>query len=136
MNAATNMFERTEAAICQKHIDALVGEHPAIGGAIVSTVDGFEVAASIAGSISAAKLSAMTSSLLALADAITSESGAGECLDMTIDAKYGRILLMDIPHVDRKLLLTVLCDTGVTLGQVLWAARKCREEIGGRLGDG
>jgi uncharacterized protein len=136
MNAVASAAGPTEASICQKYLDELVHTHTQINGAIVSTVDGFEVAARVAGSLSAAKLSAMTSSLLALAEAISAESDAGECRDMVIDASAGRILLMDIPNADRRLLLTVLCDSGTTLGQALWAARECREEIARNLGNG
>lgn len=132
-NAALNTFDRSEAAICQEQVVALVDAHPGIGGALVSTVDGFEIAAHVGPSISTAKLSAMSSSLLALAAAISSESGGGECRDLTIDGTHGRILLMDIPYPGRQLLLTVLCDSKTTLGQTLWAARSCREDIAVRL---
>lgn len=133
MSIVTKESELTDVGVCQQQIDELVILHSAICGALVSTIDGFEVAASIPDSVSAAKVSAMTSSLLALSGAISNESGAGECRDITIDSSAGRILLMDIPHADRQLLLTVLCDTQATLGQALWAARRCRDEIGVRL---
>ena len=133
MNASVDTFGRTESAICQERIDTLLQAHPEISGAIVSTVDGFDVAAALRGNLSAAKLSAMTSTLLALGGAVTSESDVGECRDIVIEASSGRVLLMDIPHVTRKLLLMVLCGRGVTLGQVLWAARTCREELSRHL---
>lgn len=133
MNASVDTLGRTESAICQKQIDVLMLVHPEINGALVSTIDGFDVAAALRGNLSAAKLSAMTSALLALGGAVTSESGVGECRDIVIEASTGRVLLMDIPHTTRKLLLTVLCESGVTLGQVLWAARRCRQELSRRL---
>ncbi len=135
MTVPVDLLGHTETAICQKLIDALLQTHSEISGALVSSIDGFEVAASLRGKISAARLAAMTSSLLALGEAVGSESGVGTCRDIVIDASAGRALLMDIPHPTRKLLLTVLCNTRVTLGQVLWAARNCRQEIGQRLGD-
>ncbi len=133
MSTSVDVLGRTETAICQKLIDALLQTHAEISGALVSSIDGFEVAASLRGKISAARLSAMTSSLLALGEAVGNESGVGTCRDIVIDASAGRVLLMDILHPTRKLLLTVLCNTRVTLGQVLWAARNCRQEIGQRL---
>ncbi len=133
MNANVNSFGRTEAAICQKQIDALVEQHAEIGGALVSTGDGFDVAARIKEPLSAAKLSAMASSMMALAEAVSAESAIGECNDMIIDASGGRVFFMGIPNTNRSLLLTVLCDNEMSMGQVLWAARNCRAEIASRL---
>lgn len=125
-----------ERAVCEASLDGLVSGNPEVGGALVSTVDGFEVAARMSEAISPQKLAAMTSSLLALAEAIANESAAGSCRDLVIDASEGRVLLMDIPGAQRKLLLTVLCDARATLGSVLWAARNTRESIGKALGAG
>ena len=93
-------------------------------------MDGFEIAASLDSSLSAAKLSAMTSSLLALSEAISRESALGVSRDMVIDAERGRLLLMEIPTNESRLLLTVLCDNAVTLGQVLWAVKAFRDDLG------
>jgi predicted regulator of Ras-like GTPase activity (Roadblock/LC7/MglB family) len=135
MNAVASDFLNTDTVVCEERIRLLVETHSAIRGALVSTVDGFEVAARLPDSVSSAKLSAMASSLVALAEAVSSESGGGECHDLVIDANACRVLLMDIARADQKLLLTVICDTDETLGQVLWAVRKCRDEIRTRLRD-
>ncbi len=122
-------------ALCQQQIDSLIEAHSEIRGVLVSSIDGFEVAARMRGSASPAKLAAMTSSLLALGEAVSDEGEVGHCRDVVIDASAGRVLLMDIPHATRKLLLTVLSDNASTLGQVLWAVRTCRQEIGRRLAE-
>ena len=133
MNAKIDTVNRVEAAIYHAHIEALVALQPEISGVLVSTVDGFEIASKLAPDLSAAKLSAMTSSLLALAEAMCSETAGGSCRDLVIDAEAGRILLMELPHRDQKLVLAVLCTNKVTLGQVLWAVRDCREQLSRRL---
>ena len=127
---------RTERALCQKQVDALLSSVPEIRGALVSAVDGFDVAANLRPPLSAAKMAAMTSSLLALGDAVSSESGQGGCQNVVIESDHGRILMMDIPNRHRKLLLTVLIGGEITLGQVLWAARQCAEETGRMLDGG
>ena len=133
MNGDALTTADSETLICQSHLEALISGHAEINGALVSTVDGFEVAARFADKKSAAKLSAMTSSLLALSEAICVESNVGKCIDMMIEASSGRLLLMDIPRPGSQLLLTALCDRDATLGQVLWAVRRCREQIAGAL---
>ncbi len=121
---------RTGSALLQKRLERFVADNSDIRGGVISTVDGFEIAASLDRSLSAAKLSAMTSSLLALSEAISRESALGVSRDMVIDAELGRLLLMEVPASDSRLLLTVLCDNAATLGQVLWAVKAFRDELG------
>lgn len=118
-------------AALQKQLDQFVENNPDILGCAVSTVDGFEVAASMKRPMSAAKLAAMTSSLLALAEAISSESEMGASKDLVIDAEKGRLLLMEIPTAGSRLLLTALCHNSATLGQVLWPVKALRNELQG-----
>lgn len=134
MMARPRPLGRTHAAICQFQLDALVEKAPQVRGALVSTVDGFDVAANVRKPLSPARLSAMASSLLALGEAVSSESDTGICKDIVIDASDGRVLIMDVPFAAQKLLLTVLSDSAATLGQILWAARDCRNEIIRQLG--
>jgi uncharacterized protein len=118
---------------CQKYLDALREEHAGIAGALLSTVDGFEVAASVGAQVSAKKLAAMTSSLLALAQAVSQECSVGQCRDLVIEASTGLVLLMDVPSAQHKSVLTVLCSEAAMLGRFRWAARSARESIASAL---
>lgn len=122
-----------EQHVCRRVIDELVGNNSYVSSALVSTLDGFEVAASLAKPTDARKLAAMSSSLLALAEAMCEESETAPCRDVVIDAQLGRILLMDVPASERKLLLCVVCDQAATLGGVLWSVRNARDSIGREL---
>lgn len=128
-----NAVRQRECLAC---ISELVEGHTDVAGALVSTVDGFPVAARLQQPEAAARLAAMSSSLVAVAEAISRDAQAGECRDMVIDASEGRILLMDVPQPAGKLLLMVLCTPTATLGQVLWAARHCRLDMSARLAQG
>lgn len=133
MNAAAPSVHDSEITICQHEIDKLIEELGEIKGVLVSSIDGFEIAARMRGNSSPAKLAAMTSSLLALGEAVSEEGEVGQCSDLVIDATSGRVLLMDIPHPTRKLLLTVLSSSTLTLGRAIWAARNCRQMISEKL---
>ncbi len=133
MNAIRELPGRTERALCQKLLDALIDTYPEISGALVSSIDGFEIAARLPPSLSPATLSAMTSSQVALGQAICGETGIGASLNVVIEAESGRVLMLDIPNQRRKLLLTVLCRDGASLGGVLWPVRRCAQEIGKRI---
>jgi uncharacterized protein len=86
MNAVSELPGRTERALCQKHLDALIDGYPDIIGALVSSVDGFEIAARLQPQLSPATMSAMTSSQLALGQAICGETAMGACLNVVIEA--------------------------------------------------
>jgi len=130
MSAVPIRGHEAERALCQPHLDILVGGSSEVLGALISTVDGFEVAANVRATTSVQKLAAMTSSLLALAEAMSHEGEVGNCIDVVIEAGEGMVLIMDVPNDRRRLLLTVLCNKVATLGSVLWAARNTRNEIG------
>jgi predicted regulator of Ras-like GTPase activity (Roadblock/LC7/MglB family) len=124
---------RNEQIICRKRIYELISSQLKILGALVCTSDGFEVAAQLPRKISAATMSAMSSSQLALSEAICAETGIQRCRNVVMEADAGIVLMMDIPNRGNKLLLTVLCQSDCILGQVLWAARQCAEETGAQL---
>ena len=133
MTTVSDEATQTSADLCQACIAALIGSQAGITGALVSTVDGFAVAAQVRPPVSGDRLAAMTSSLVALVDAVSQDGGIGEGRDIVVDATAGRLLLLDVPQAGSKLILTVLCDPSATPGQVLWAARRCREHLSARL---
>lgn len=114
---------------CQAQLDALRREHREVVGTLLSTMDGFEVAASVGAPISPKKMAAMTSSLLALAEAVSRESSVGQCRDLVIESSSGFVLMMDVPSTAHRSVLTVLCTEAAVLGRIRWAARNAREAI-------
>lgn len=114
---------------CQSYLDTLRREHREVAGTLLSTMDGFEVAASVGEQISPKKMAAMTSSLLALAEAVSRESSVGQCRDLVIESSAGLVLMMDVPSTAHRSVLTVLCTEAAVLGRIRWAARNAREAI-------
>lgn len=114
---------------CQVHLDALRREHCEVAGTVLSTMDGFEVAASVGTKVSPRRLAAITSSLLSLAEAVSRESSVGQCRDLVIESSAGLVLMMDVPSATHRSVLTVLCSEPSVLGRVRWAARNAREAI-------
>lgn len=114
---------------CQAHLDALRREHREVSGALLSTMDGFEIAASVGAQLSPKKMGAMTSSLLALAEAVSRESVVGQCRDLVIESSAGFVLMMGVPSKAHRSVLTVLCTEAAVLGRIRWAARNAREAI-------
>ncbi|MBL8263447.1 MAG: roadblock/LC7 domain-containing protein [Xanthomonadaceae bacterium] len=135
MSETISVLGRTERAMCQKHVEQLLSTVPGVVGVLVCSVDGFEVASRLRPPLTAERMSAMTSSQLALGEALCNETGSGTCLNVVIEAEAGRLLMLSVPARRRRMLLTVLCEQNSVLGSVLWAARACAQDIGRRLDD-
>jgi predicted regulator of Ras-like GTPase activity (Roadblock/LC7/MglB family) len=133
VSESTGALGRVEQMWFQKRIDALVASSAGVEGVLICSADGFEVATNLPMPLSAATLSAMTSSQVALGEALCVESCMAPCVNVVIEAERGWLLMMDIPNQRRKLLLTAKAAAGSMLGQVLWAVRQCAQEIGARL---
>lgn len=136
MPTVVELDSRVREQACLTCITKLVEGHGDVAGALVSTVDGFPIASRLPQPDAAPRLAAMSSSLVAVAEAISRDAQVGDCRDLVIDASEGRVLLMDVPQPGGTLLLMVLCTPTATLGQVLWAARHCRRDMSARLTQG
>ena len=96
---------------------------------VVSTEDGFEVAAYAENKAQTRRLAAMASSLAALCDVAGEESQLGPCDNITISAADGHIVLLRIPRLDLPLTLSVVARKDTVIGQVLYFARITVKEL-------
>lgn len=120
-------------ADCRDALEGLVSQTAGIDSAAVVTGDGFEVAAVLRAGVSADKLAAMVSSLLALSEAVAGELAMGRCRYVIVETESGSVVTLRIPVPERELLMSVLCGNAATLGGVLFAARDCAHALAARL---
>ncbi len=114
---------------CNPHLQWFVSETIGVTAALVATTDGFEVASVLHQSLAQEKMAAMTSSILALGEAVLAEAELSDCQNVVIEAAGGLIVMLAIGDARGELLLSVIADRNAMLGQVLWAARRCCEQI-------
>lgn len=119
--------------ICERGIVDLLKGVPHTIGALIATIDGFDVAANLQPDLSAARLAAMSSSILAVANTMSTDSKLSQCRNLVIEADSGRILLMEIPAEGAELVLMVLCGPQANLGQLLWPVRQCSQALATQL---
>lgn len=129
--AVTN--DTARADLCRTHLDAMVHEVTGIESAAVVTGDGFEIAAVLRHGVSGNKLAAMTSSLLALSEAVVEELKMRGCRNVIIEGEGGTVVMIRVPARGTDLLMSVLCRESAVLGSVLYAARMCAARIGVEL---
>lgn len=115
---------------CGEALQKLMRDLPSVTAAVVATSDGFEVASLHAdGQMSATRLSALASSLLALGQAALRElsmTGSGSVL---IENPMGKILLVDVRGERLPVVLCVVADASAMTGKLLWAARQCADAL-------
>lgn len=111
-------------AAAQRVVQALMHKVRGVRGCVVSTEDGFEIAAHSQGRGATARLSAMASSMAALGVIAGEENQLGPCSNVMVEAADGFIVMLHARRADCTLVLSVVASKEAVLGQVLYIARK------------
>lgn len=91
---------------------------------LVSTEDGFEVAAQVENTAQISRLSAMASSLAALGALAGEESRLGACDSLVMEATDGFIAILQIRRQEVTLILSVVTGRDAIIGQVLYYSKQ------------
>ena len=108
----------------QRQLEEFVAANPDVTLALVTSSDGFEVAAHPSMPV-AKRIAAMSSSLQALSEAIAREAGRGRSRNLIIETDNGTILVLGIPNTTPRMSLAVIASGSEVLGRLLWATRNC-----------
>lgn len=95
-------------------------------GALISTVDGHEIAASLKRDIPTHKISTMNSSLLALGESIAKESSQRLCQFVILENSDGRVVSLRINDI---LMLTCISTKETNLGMLLSSGRHTADAL-------
>lgn len=114
---------------CDRALDELMLEVKGIKAVVVSTEDGFEVAARVENTAQIARLSAMASSLAALGAMAGEESHLGLCESLVMQAADGFIAIMQVRRADVSLIVSVVTGRDAVTGQVLYFSKKAAKAL-------
>lgn len=124
------MSEKIETSISKSAVTRNLGEllklNDAIYAVLLSSIDGHALAKESKGELSDSKLSAMTSSCLALGEKIAQEANQNGCDFVIIQNQDGYLVLK---RVGKKLVLTTFADKSINLGMLLSATRTTAESL-------
>jgi uncharacterized protein len=90
---------------------------------VLTTSDGFEVAAYPADSATAARIAAMSSSIQALSEALTREAGLSANRSLILETDTGTVVVVGLAETSPKMSLAVVATGSELLGKLLWATR-------------
>lgn len=114
---------------CDRALDELMQEIKGIKAVVVSTEDGFEVAARVENTAQVARLSAMASSLAALGAMAGEESHLGVCQSLIMQAAEGFIAIVQVRRPDVSLIISVVTGRDAVTGQVVYFSKKAAQAL-------
>lgn len=86
---------------------------------VVATEDGFELAFATRESLEASRIAAMTSSIAAICDSVSRETGLGSTRSFVVDASGGFLVMRGVQNGQVRLVLSTLTRNGALLGMVM-----------------
>ena len=107
-------------------LDELMSKSTDFVGATVSSIDGLAWAERLTPGLDKHRFAAMSSSLLAISDELSSEVEGGEPQNVLIESDSGKVIIM---HAGPLLLLTLFTSKNVTLGMALAHAKVTTQSI-------
>lgn len=133
MQPANQRFDTRLTEEARQQLESLVAGTPGVVLAVLTSGDGFEIAAHPRNLSTVQRLAAMSSSLQALSEAMVHEAGLVRVRNLIIESDGGTVIVLGIGNVTPRLSLTVVTFGNETLGRLLWAARECCAALEQRL---
>lgn len=118
-------LKATAQAVIQKLMDDVRG----LKAVVISTEDGFEIAARVENTAQISRLAAMASSLAALGAIAGEESQLGNCDNIMIGAAHGSLIMMQAKHSTMNLIISMVAGKEAVIGQVLYASRRASQQL-------
>jgi predicted regulator of Ras-like GTPase activity (Roadblock/LC7/MglB family) len=133
MQTTSQRFDANITELARQQLEAFVAATPGVTLAVLTSGDGFEIAAHPRGLPKAQRLAAMSSSLQALSEAMVQEAGLVRIRNLIIESDGGTVIVLGIGNVTPRLSLTVVASGDEILGRLLWASRECSAALERRL---
>jgi predicted regulator of Ras-like GTPase activity (Roadblock/LC7/MglB family) len=116
-------------AYCTKLLKEFCAKTDGVQSATFATFDGVTVASTIQGKTEGDKVAAMSSSISALAAALTREVKHPEPDRVLLESEHGRIVFIKVPAANAGIVFTAVTDHNTVLGTLLWNCRSTTERL-------
>jgi uncharacterized protein len=122
MTQPPNAISAAVRAAALDQANSIISELAGVTAVIVATVDGFDVASVVRGSIDAPRIAALASSIAAIGEVVSSEANLGTSRCVTIETDAGFAVAHRVARLDIPMVLKVLGGRDAVLGQVKYRA--------------
>jgi uncharacterized protein len=122
----TQVRQRFDPAVVRDatlHLESFANANTGVLLTVLTTSDGFEVAAHPADSATAARIAAMSSSIQALSEALAREAGLSANRSLILETDTGTVVVVGLTETSPKMSLAVVATGTELLGKLLWATR-------------
>ena len=133
MQPTSQRFDVNVTEDAHRQLETFVSVTPGVTLAVLTSGDGFEIAAHPRGLPAVQRLAAMSSSMQALSEAMIREAGLATIRNLIIESDGGTVIVLGIGNTTPRLSLTVVASGDETLGRLLWASRECCVALERRL---
>lgn len=114
---------------CRLVVVEAVRRRPDLLAVLIASSDGFEIASEALEPEIMSRLAAMSSSMVALSDAIVRELALGSGANLVIEADAGRLLMQGVRHAEGNLILTVVSALQTPVVELMQAADESATEL-------
>ena len=133
MQPISYRFQAEVAEDVRQQLESFVSSTPGTVLALLTSGDGFEIAAHPRDLPVRQRLAAMSSSLQALSEAMVRETGLVRIRNLIIECEGGTVIVLGVGNEAPRLAFTVVAAADQTLGHLLWASRECCASLERRL---
>jgi predicted regulator of Ras-like GTPase activity (Roadblock/LC7/MglB family) len=123
MATPNELYSPAKVAAIARHLEAFGSANPSVTLTVLTSGDGFEIAAHPVASPVTARVAAMTSSMQALSVALTKEAGLNRSRTVITETNGGAALILGLDDSLPRTALAVIASGSEPLGKLLWAAR-------------
>lgn len=116
-------------AAARAAVDGVMREVRGATACVVSTEDGFDLASSERNRVETDRLSAMASSMAALANIAGEDSQVGQTDNVIIRARRGHIVMVQARRPDVSLVLSIVAGPDAVMGQILYVSKQAARAL-------
>ncbi len=113
----------------EKTLENLMGEVQGAVSAVLSTVDGFAIAAKTETEEQGARVAAMASSISAICSVVGEETEVGAHQSITIQSENGYVVMVQVAHAVQPMILNLVANKTAVLGQMVYFARQAASQL-------
>lgn len=106
-------------------------EQQGILGAVISSVDGFDVASAVTKDLDPSKIAAMASSIAAIGFVVSQEAELGASKSITVNTENGFVYIRNIQLAGQVCSLNVIANNSAILAQIIYLCGDIKIRLGG-----
>lgn len=107
----------------------LLTEQSGVLAVVIASIDGFDLASSVTGTLDASRIAAMASSIAAIGSVVTQEVHIGASKSVTVNTEEGFVYITYLDLAGNSYILNVIADKSAVLAQVIYRSTEVAKRL-------